>query len=354
MSAGVQGDLDRSRLIYRWDLDKTYLRTEFDTVRDLLRTAIEPASRKRTVPGAGLLLRELSSTRPAGVFILSGSPEQMRKVLEAKLRIDGVQWDSFTLKPSLRNLVRGRFRFLRDQVGYKLGALLTSRASVAPDTHEILFGDDAEADAFIYSLYADLCAGRVEHETLWAVLERTRVHPTEIPSMMRAAARLPKRNPVEKIFIHLDRISEVSVFDDFGGRVCPIYNYFQAACVLVETGALDGDAALRIGTHMVVHHAFSPDALSASFADIARRGHVGPKAARALVESSDDLGTARATWTSPSLYQFVADLSRRMRDLDAPRTVVPSEIDYLELFTRDRARTRAARRRAKLRGTRRS
>ena len=25
------------RTIYRWDLDKTYLRTEFDTVRDLLR-----------------------------------------------------------------------------------------------------------------------------------------------------------------------------------------------------------------------------------------------------------------------------------------------------------------------------
>ena len=27
--------------IYRWDLDKTYLRTDFDTLRDLVRTAIE-------------------------------------------------------------------------------------------------------------------------------------------------------------------------------------------------------------------------------------------------------------------------------------------------------------------------
>src|SRR5690606_37930766 len=51
-----------SKLVYRWDLDKTYLRTEFDTVRDLLRTAVESPARKRTVPGASALLRELRAT----------------------------------------------------------------------------------------------------------------------------------------------------------------------------------------------------------------------------------------------------------------------------------------------------
>lgn len=29
--------------IARWDLDKTYLRTEFDTLRDLVKTALERA-----------------------------------------------------------------------------------------------------------------------------------------------------------------------------------------------------------------------------------------------------------------------------------------------------------------------
>ena len=59
--------------IARWDLDKTYLRTDFDTLRDLLRTAIERPDQKRTVPGAAALLRELGR---AGVetHILSGSP----------------------------------------------------------------------------------------------------------------------------------------------------------------------------------------------------------------------------------------------------------------------------------------
>src|SRR5690606_18196698 len=122
--------LDRGRLVYRCDLDKTYLRTEFDTVRDLVRTAFESAAQKRTVPGAAALLREIRATEPRGIYIVSGSPEQLRRVLEAKLRLDGIRWDSLTLKPQLGALLRGRFRFLKDQVGYKLGSLLETRAEL--------------------------------------------------------------------------------------------------------------------------------------------------------------------------------------------------------------------------------
>src|SRR4051794_5190656 len=43
---------DGIKHIFRWDLDKTYLRTEFDTWVDLMRTAIERPASKRTVPGA--------------------------------------------------------------------------------------------------------------------------------------------------------------------------------------------------------------------------------------------------------------------------------------------------------------
>ena len=149
--------LDRGRLVYRWDLDKTYLRTEFDTVRDLVKTAFESAAQKRTVPGAAALLRELRATEPRGIYIVSGSPEQLRRVLEAKLRLDGIRWDSLTLKPQLHALLRGRFRFLKDQVGYKLGSLLETRAELPAEVDEFMFGDDAEADAFIYSIYSDIC-----------------------------------------------------------------------------------------------------------------------------------------------------------------------------------------------------
>ena len=153
--------------VARWDLDKTYLRTEFSTLRDLLKTAFERAEQKRTVPGASTLLREIAATG-ASVHILSGSPEQLRARLEEKLRLDGARWDTFTLKPNLRNVLRLRFRAVRDQLGYKLPALLAARAKLPSQREpgggllkEILIGDDAESDALIYSLYADAVAGTV-------------------------------------------------------------------------------------------------------------------------------------------------------------------------------------------------
>src|SRR5882757_4106821 len=117
--------------VARWDLDKTYLRTEFDTVRDLVRTAIERPDQKRTVPGAAALLRELGRAN-VEIHILSGSPEQLRSRIEQKLRLDGARWASLTLKPNLENLLRLRFRALRGQLGYKLPALLQSRSVLSP------------------------------------------------------------------------------------------------------------------------------------------------------------------------------------------------------------------------------
>lgn len=343
------GPLRRDQTIYRWDLDKTYLRTEFDTVRDLLRTAVESAAHKRTVPGAAALLRELRRTDPAGVFILSGSPTQMRRVLEAKLRLDGVQWDAFTLKPSLQNLLRGRVRFLRDQVGYKLSALLASRAQAAAQTEEILFGDDAEADAFIYSLYADICADRVSRETLLSVLEAARLYEEDIPDMVRFAERVPRGLTVRRIFIHLDRVSLPTAFAEFGPRVCAFYNYFQPALALVEEGAMEADAALRVGAEIVIHHAFSPDALTASFMDLVRRSYVGRSTAERIVETVAQTPPSRYAAAAPILAAFARELEARLPDLSDPAQLPQPELDYVALFARDRARAKAAKLRARLR-----
>ena len=77
--------------IYRWDLDRTYLDTEIDSVRGLLRTALESAGEKKVIPGADALLRSLIRHDPdAMVCILSGSPRQMRGVLREKLALDGI------------------------------------------------------------------------------------------------------------------------------------------------------------------------------------------------------------------------------------------------------------------------
>ena len=153
----------RHEIVYRWDLDKTYLRTEFDTLRDLVRTAFEPASRKRAYPGASTLLREIRATDPEAIFILSGSPEQMRSVLEAKLRLDGIRWDGFTLKPSLRNLVRGKFRFLRRYVGDH-DAVLNHGHSRSSDGDRLFNGfDDIKQSHCIQAIIRKVAKGKCGH-----------------------------------------------------------------------------------------------------------------------------------------------------------------------------------------------
>jgi hypothetical protein len=265
--------------IARWDLDKTYLRTEFDTLRDLVKTALERPDQKRTNPGASTLLREMvrSGVR---VHILSGSPEQMRRRLEDKLRLDGITWESFTLKPNLQNVLRLRFRAVRDQLGYKLPALLGSRAKLAEagdaaaEITESLFGDDAEADAFVYSLYADFVAGRVTEDVMLQVLERGRVYEDVVALTMEAARAIEHADAVQRILIHLEQQTPPDDFRTYGPRVVPFYNYLQAAFVLHEDERLGADGVLRVAVELVTEHRFDGDALARSYLDLARRGHL--------------------------------------------------------------------------------
>ncbi len=305
----------------RWDLDKTYLRTEFDTIKDLVRTALERPDEKRTNPGAATLLREMvrSGIR---VHILSGSPEQMRERLESKLRLDGIAWDSFTLKPNLQNMLRLRFRALRDQLGYKLPALLHSRAGLAaPEGEapadgaeaavlptETLFGDDAEADAFVYSLYADVIAGRIDVPTLRRICENGRMYEDVMEETLADAARIRPVDAVERIFIHLERQSPPDEFAAYGLRVVPFYNYLQAAFVMHESGRLQPEAVLRVAAELVLQHRFDGDALARSYADLARRGH--------LVGKDDDvLVKTLAEWKEREKVPAVAELERMVAKL---------------------------------------
>ncbi|MBS2016857.1 MAG: hypothetical protein JST00_28485 [Deltaproteobacteria bacterium] len=260
--------------ISRWDLDKTYLRTEFDTVRDLVRTAFERPDEKRTNPGAATLLREMGRAG-VSIHILSGSPEQMRRRLEDKLRLDGISWDSFILKPNLQNVLRLRFRAVKDQLGYKLPALLTSRTATPElSARETLFGDDAEADAFVYSLYADIMSGRAGEELVHAIGERGRVYEDVLEEAIRCVRLVKPAEIVERILIHLEQQTPPSDFQVYGPRVVPFYNYLQAAFVVHEDERLNAEGVLRVAAEMVTQHRFDGDALARSYHDLGKRGHL--------------------------------------------------------------------------------
>jgi hypothetical protein len=280
------GDASGDLVTTRWDLDKTYLRTRFDTLRELLSTAFERPDEKRAVPGAAAVLRELSG-RGSRICILSGSPRQMRRTISAKLALDGVRYDELTLKPNLSNLARFRFRALRDQLGYKLPELLDSRAREArasrgASPREILVGDDSESDAFVYSLYADVCSGAVAQSELERILDAGGAYSEAKRRCRKALLGIPRAAVVDRILIHLDGQTPPSRFRQYGSRLIPFYNYFQAACLLLERRVLSPEAVLRIAAEFMASHGFSPDSIARSYLDLSRRGHATGRAPRLL------------------------------------------------------------------------
>lgn len=334
---------ERRPFIARWDLDKTYLRTDFDTVRDLLRTAIERPDQKRTVPGAAALLRELGR---AGVetHILSGSPEQLRGRIEEKLRLDGVRYASLTLKPNLQNILRLRFRALRGQLGYKLPSLLLRRCELRAQRdergrilQEVLLGDDAEADAFVYSLYADVVSGAVGRDELAEILRRGRAYDDTVADALRWASYIEQAlgaheaPVVERVLIHLDRQSSPAEFRIYGPRVVPFYNYLQATLVLFEDGRLPAASVLRVAADLVVVHNFERSALARSFLDLHRRGHVSVAKIDALDEALADR-LARGRPAAASELVAMLEALKPLRQLGpTPAAPAEHEVDYLAL-----------------------
>lgn len=257
--------------IYRFDLDKTYLKTDFETLRGLLKTAFEKPEEKVSFPGADSLIKEIQKTPENQVYFISGSPEQMRRVLEKKLNMDGIKWAQLILKPNLKNLLLGRFHALKEQVSYKLPVLLESRAKLKLPIKEVLFGDDAESDAFVYSLYADTVAGKVKIETLEEILNLAGAHKDAFKIVKSNFKKLKKSDDIIRILIHLDKKSPPKRFEKFGSRVVPFYNYFQAAIILYKEDLIGIGSVLIVMNDMITRKGYDFRLIANSFQDITRR-----------------------------------------------------------------------------------
>ncbi len=337
------------RHTFRWDLDKTYLRTEFDSLKDLARSAIETAADKRAFPGATALLRAL---RQDGhwICIVSGSPTQMRQVLAAKLALDGIAYDEFVLKNNLKNILRGRFRSLRAQIPYKLPAMLRSRIGATAQA-ETLFGDDSEADAIIYCLYADLVAGRVTVADLERVLTATRAYDDDAQMTLDLARRVPQGDVVRRMFIHLDRRSATMPFRQFGPRLVPIYNYFQAALVLFEDQVLTARQVIFVALEMLDSKQYELGNLATSVQDVIRRGRVTRDSALRLVEEASEAaksGELSGRADLPPFEDIAAAFRARVRELGSPDPLPwdpEPALDYVRLVDEEHETRRHRRKR---------
>jgi hypothetical protein len=350
-----------TRHVFRWDLDKTYLRTEFERFRDLVKSAFETAADKQAYPGAKALLRALRQGEGHRICIVSGSPTQMRQVLVAKLALDGVEYDEFVLKNNLKNMLRGRFRALRSQVPYKLPALLESRfnlGTITPPPPETLFGDDAEADAIVYLLYAEVLAGRVGQDELERTLQAARAYPDEIERTLALARGIPKSDAVQRILIHLDQRSPTLSFRKYGRRLVPVFNYFQAALVLYADGVLTARQVLFVALEMLESPEYQLASLANSLQDLVRRNRLSTDVARRLAEEARQAaadGILAGRSDLPPFEDIAAAFVDRLRQLGGATGVPwPSEDDPLDFVSlvddeherrRELKRERRARRR---------
>jgi hypothetical protein len=322
--------------VFRWDLDKTYLRTEFDTLGDLVKSALETAQDKQAYPGAAALLRSLRQSSEHRICLISGSPSQMRKVLAAKLALDGVEYDEFVLKNNLLNLRRLRLRALRAQVPYKLPALLESRLGLLGTPPETLFGDDAEADAIIYCLYADILSGLVSMGELERVMAAARAYDDQTERTLALAERVRRGDAVRRILIHLDRRSPTAAFAPYGKRLVPIYNYFQAALVLYGDRLLTAQQVLFVAREMLASPEHEIPTLANSLQDLLRRGRMARAAALDLCGEIDEAAAGAADRDSRREAEGIAASFRdRVRHLGgAPPLDYPESnprLDYVAL-----------------------
>ena len=343
---GLRAGAAPPRHTFRWDLDKTYLRTEFDSFADLAKSAFETAADKQAYPGATALLRALRQDGNR-ICIVSGSPTQMRQVLAAKLALDGVTYDEFVLKNNLKNILRGRFRALRAQIPYKLPAMLRSRIGAAA-AHETLFGDDAEADAIIYSLYADTVAGVVTIEQLERVLVASRAYPDDIAMILDLARRVPKTAAVNRMFIHLDRKSPPIGFRRFGPRLVPVYNYYQAALVLYEDKVLSARQVIFVALEMLDSGQYELGHLATSIQDVIRRGRIQRETALRLAEEASDAarsGALSGRTDLPPFEQIAQAFRERVRELGGSTDVTWDDepLDYVRMVDEEHEQRRTRR-----------
>jgi len=279
--------------VFVWDIDKTYLTTHFSSLRGLSRIPLEFAVDKQAVPGMPALLRGLRRGPGPGyacapLYFVSGSPPFLRRVIETRMLLDGVEHDGITFKDWVGTLRQGRPGRLREQVGYKVCALLTGRLR-RPQAVEYLFGDDVEQDALAFDLYAGIVEGRLSAGETVAGLAEAGVPRYDRRNVFALLDRLPsRRGRVARIFIHLVRNTPPFRFEPYGGRVVPVRSAFQLGLALYELSLVDRQAVDQargavFGTTNVPAYALQDQAR-----DAVERGVVGRETLARLNESGED------------------------------------------------------------------
>lgn len=268
--------------VYVWDLDKTYLDTRWQSIKDLFQVSFTDDFHRKNVPGTSTLVSSLKDAwaQKNGnglfpIFFITASPPQMEKKIREKLERDEILPLGIFFKDNLKNLWPGSFWKLRQHVGYKVGSLMYLRTLLNAQVNQVLWGDDSETDAIIYSLYSDLCSRRLAGEEADKILKNFQVTNEQVTRIESALQQVPVMDPVEKIYINLAIDTDPEYYLKFGRRMIPSHNALQIALDLYQDERLTLEHVLHVGKDLLINYSYSADELQRSFDELIRRQIIG-------------------------------------------------------------------------------
>lgn len=291
-------DPDFEGPVFVADIDRTYLMTRFSSLKGMARIPFERAEHKLDIEGMARLFREIrngpaEATRDTPLYFVSASPRQLREVIEGKMRLDGIGFDGTTFKDWGRVVQRLRFARLKEQIGFKLTALLSGRAELPVGAQEYLIGDDLEHDPLTYCLYADMLAGRIPAADVERILALNGVLLGDARAITRTLRGLRPGKGVQAALIRLERHAEPEAFLDYGPGLVPCVGAFQMAVVLWRMGCIARAGIGRVASEMR-HRGVTGEAITQSLRQLVRRAIVDADDAGSLSRELEakDLGAA--------------------------------------------------------------
>lgn len=322
--------------VFVWDLDKTYLDTHFESISGLYRTIKEKAFQKKNIPGTRTLVKALTIKGDAyfPIYFVTASPPQMERRIREKLELDGIKPFGIFCKDNLRNLKPGRLRRLNQQVGYKLQALMHLRSRLGPNLKQVLWGDDSESDAVIYSLYSDICARRLQDRSLSHILSFFNVRGEQDEVIQQLLKDIPESDPVERTYINLASDTDPDYYSKFGRRTLATFNAFQTALDLYQEKHISLEQVEFVAIDLKQNYGFTLEELAQSLDDLVYR--------RVLIQEEAEKvkDFLSAKMLLPANFQFsrkpiTKEEALRLRTEKGSRLIdawVPNFIDYLHDF----------------------
>jgi hypothetical protein len=232
------------------DIDKTYLNTKFSTWRGLVRIPFEWAIDKRPIPGMVPLLRGLRRGLDTGhsahpLFFVSGSPPELRGVIERRMVMDGVEFDGFLFKDQIGCIKRGRVKALTQQVAYKLYALSELWAGATKVDRVVMFGDDVEDDPFIFSIFRRVLLAEIEADALRDALASKGVLQSELPLLVSALLEHSGKLEGQEVLCVIRKVKSTSPID-YSNGVLGVTRTTEAAYALERRGFIGPETLSRV------------------------------------------------------------------------------------------------------------